>query len=304
LRAALLREVDGAFELADLPDPSSADGRVAVRVRAAGINFADLMIRRGVYPNMPEFPVVLGLEVAGELEDGTRVMALTPGSGGYAELVAVDGGQVVPLPDGASFAEGASFLLTFLTAYIPLTRHVRLRAGATVLVHAAAGGVGSAAVQVARSLGARVVGAVGSRDKIERCLDLGAAEAYVYDDLPDDLRIDVVVDPVGGRLFEQAVGRLRPLGTLVAIGVAGGPWETMNPALLVGRNIGVHGFYLGRLLRHEPELVGEAVGELLALWQTGVLQPLVGAELPLAEVERAHELVESRQSVGKVVLVP
>jgi NADPH:quinone reductase len=303
LKAALLREVDGPFELADLPDPS-ADGRVAVRVRAAGINFADLMIRRGVYPNMPEFPVVLGLEVAGELEDGTRVMALTPGSGGYAELVAVDREQVVPLPDGASFAEGASFLLTFLTAYIPLTRQVRLRPGATVLVHAAAGGVGSAAVQVARSLGARVVGAVGSREKIERCLDLGAAEAYVYDDLPDDLRIDVVVDPVGGPLFEQAVGRLRPLGTLVAIGAAGGRWETMNPALLVGRNIGVHGFYLGRLLRHEPELVGEAVGELLALWQTGALRPLVGAELPLAEVERAHELVESRQSVGKVVLVP
>jgi NADPH:quinone reductase len=100
------------------------------------------------------------------------------------------------------------------------------------------------------------------------------------------------------------VGRLRPLGTLVAIGAAGGRWETMNPALLVGRNIGVHGFYLGRLLRHEPQLVGEAVGELLALWQTGALRPLVGAELPLAEVERAHELVESRQSVGKVVLVP
>jgi NADPH2:quinone reductase len=303
LKAALLREVDGPFELADLPDPS-ADGRVAVRVRAAGINFADLMIRRGVYPNMPEFPVVLGLEVAGELEDGTRVMALTPGSGGYAELVAVDREQVVPLPDGASFAEGASFLLTFLTAYIPLTRQVRLRPGATVLVHAAAGGVGSAAVQVARSLGARVVGAVGSREKIERCLDLGAAEAYVYDDLPDDLRIDVVVDPVGGPLFEQAVGRLRPLGTLVAIGAAGGRWETMNPALLVGRNIGVQGFYLGRLLRHEPQLVGEAVGELLSLWQTGALRPLVGAELPLAEVERAHELVESRRSVGKVVLVP
>jgi len=275
-----------------------------VRVRAAGINFADVMVRRGVYPDMPEFPVVLGLEVAGELEDGTRVMAITPGSGGYAEIAAIDRSRVVPLPDGASFAEGASFLLTFLTAYIPLTRQVRLRPGATVLVHAAAGGVGSAAVQVARVLGAYVVGAVGSREKVERCLALGAAEAYVYDDLPADLRVDVVVDPVGGRLFEQVLGRLRPLGTLVAVGVAGGPWETMSPALLVGRNVGVQGFYLGRLLRHEPELVGEAVGELLALWQTGALRPLVGAELPLAEVERAHELVESRQSVGKVVLVP
>ena len=304
MRAALLREAGGPFELADLPDPATGGGRVLVRVRAAAINFADVMIRRGVYPDMPEFPVVLGLEVAGELADGTRVMAITQGSGGYAELAAVDRGKVVPLPDGASFAEGASFLLTFLTAYIPLTRQVRLRPGATVLVHAAAGGVGSAAVQVARSLGAHVVGAVGSREKIERCLEQGAAEAYAYDDLPADLRVDVVVDPVGGRLFEQALRRLRPLGTLVAIGAASGPWETMSPALLVGRNVGVQGFYLGRLLRHEPELVDEAVGELLVLWQTGALRPLVGAELPLVEVERAHELVESRQSVGKVVLVP
>jgi len=303
VRAAVLSTVDGAFEIRDVPEPD-ATGRAYVRVRAAGVNFADILIRRGRYPQMPELPVVLGSEIAGELEDGTRVMAITPGSGGYAELAAVDRVQVVPLPDGASFAEGASFLLTFLTAYIPLTRQVRLRPGATVLVHAGAGGVGTATIQVAHSLGARVVAAVGSREKLDVCLELGAAEAYVYDALPDDLRCDVVVDPVGGTLFEQALGRLRPLGTLVAIGSADGPWETMSPALLVGRNIGVQGFYLGRLLRHAPELVGEAVGELPALWQTGALRPLVGAELPLAEVERAHELVESRQSVGKVVLLP
>jgi NADPH:quinone reductase len=303
LRAALLREVDGPFELADLPDPDG-DGRVLVRVRAAGVNFADVLIRRGRYPQMPELPVVLGSEIAGELEDGTRVMAFTSGSGGYAELAAVERAQVVPLPDAASFAEGASFLLTFLTAYLPLTRQVHLRPGATVLVHAAAGGVGSAAIQVARALGARVVGAVGSAEKLELCRELGAAEAYVYDELPEELRADVVLDPVGGELFAAALGRLRPLGTLVAIGFAAGLWPDLAPANLVGRNVGVQGFYLGRLLRHEPELVGAAVGELLALWETGALRPVVGAELPLAEVERAHELVESRRSVGKIVLVP
>jgi NADPH:quinone reductase len=303
LKAALLREVDGPFELADLPD-SAADGRVVVRVRAAGVNFADVLIRRGKYPQMPELPVVLGSEIAGELEDGTRVMAITPGTGGYAELAAVDRARVVPLPEGATFAEGASFLLTFLTAYVPLTRQVRLRPGATVLVHAAAGGVGSATIQVGRSLGARVIAAVGSPEKLDLCRELGAAEAYVYAELPEELRCDVVVDPVGGPLFEQALGRLRPLGNLVAIGFAAGMWAEVSPAALVGRNVGVQGFYLGRLMRHEPELVGEAVGELLALWRTGVVRPLVGAELPLAEVERAHELVESRQSVGKVVLVP
>ena len=301
MRAALLREVDGPFELADLPDPD-AGGKVLVRVRAAGINFADVLIRRGRYPQMPELPVVLGSEIAGELEDGTRVMAFA--SGGYAEVAVAEPSQVVQLPEHASFAEGASFLLTFLTAYIPLTRLARIRPGSTVLVHSAAGGVGTAAIQVARALGANVIAAAGSREKLELCTSLGAVEAYVYDEVPDDLRVDVVVDPVGGELFEQALGRMRPLGTLIAIGFAAGAWPEINPANLVGRNVGVHGFYLGRLLRHEPELVGEAIGELLALWETGALKPVVGAELPLAEVERAHELVESRQSTGKVVLVP
>jgi NADPH2:quinone reductase len=302
LRAALLREVDGPFELGDVPEPA-VDGKVLVRVRAAGINFADIMVRRGQYPQMPELPAVIGSEIAGELEDGTRVMAITSGGGGYAELAAVERAQVVPLPDHASFAEGASFLLTFLTAHIPLTRQVRIRPGSVVLVYAAAGGVGSAAIQVARTLGARVIAAAGSPDKLEVCRSLGAEEAFVYDELPEDIAADVVVDPVGGELFASSFARLRPLGTVIAIGSAAGAWPQIEPARLVGRNVGLAGFYLGRLLRLDPELVGEAVGELLGLWHTGALKPLVGAEFPLDEVEAAHALVESRQSVGKVVLL-
>jgi NADPH2:quinone reductase len=303
LRAALLREVDGPFELADVPDPAE-DGKVIVRVRAAGINFADVLIRRGRYPQMPELPAVLGSEIAGELEDGTRVMAITSGAGGYAQLAAVDRAQVVPLPDDASFAEGASFLLTFLTAHIPLTRQARVRPGTTMLVYAAAGGVGSATIQVARALGARVFAAVGSEEKLDVCRSLGAEEAYVYDGIPEDLAVDVVYDPVGGEFFAGSFARLRPLGTVIAIGSAAGAWPEIEPARLVGRNVGLAGFYLGRLLRLDPVLVGEAVGELLGLWQTGALKPLVGAEIPLEEIERAHELVESRRSVGKVVLIP
>jgi len=303
LRAALLREVDGPFEVADVPEPA-ADGKVLVRVRAAGINFADVLVRRGRYPQMPELPTVLGSEIAGELEDGTRVMAITSGGGGYAELAAVDRAQVVPLPDGASFAEGAAFLLTFLTVWIPLTRQARIVRGSSVLVYAAAGGVGSAAIQVARALGARVVAAAGSEEKLDVCRSLGAEEAYVYDALPDDLAVDVVLDPVGGELFASSFARLRPLGVVIAIGSAAGAWPPIEPARLVGRNVGLAGFYLGRLMRLDPELVGGAVGELLGLWETGALRPLVGAELPLDEIERAHELVESRRSVGKVVLLP
>jgi NADPH:quinone reductase len=303
LRAALLREVDGPFEVVDVPDPV-ADGRVLVRVRAAGVNFADVLVRRGRYPQMPELPTILGSEVAGELEDGTRVMAITSGGGGYAELVAVDRAQVVPLPEHATFAEGASFLLTFLTAFIPLTRQVQLQPGKRVLVTAAAGGVGSAAIQVARGLGGSVVGVVGSPEKLETCLSLGAEAAYLYAELPDDETFDVVLDQVGGELFPTLLTRLRPLGTVIAIGSAAGAWPTVEPARIVGRNGALAGFYLGRLLRLDPELVGTAVGELLAFWQTGALAPLVGHELSLDAVERAHELVESRQSVGKVVLLP
>ena len=303
MKAAVLPAVDAPFELRDVPDPVPQDGEVLVRVRAAGINFLDVLIRRGRYPQMPELPAVLGYELSGELEDGARVMAMVT-TGGYAELAAVPRASLVPLPDGASFAEGAGFVLTFLTAWVPLTRQVRLGEGQTVLVHAAAGGVGTAAIQVARALGARVVAAVGSPEKLELCRELGAEEAYVYDELPDDLRVDVVVDPVGGELFEAAVPRLRPLGTVVAIGYAGGLWPELQPSQLVGRNVGVQGVYIGRLLRHAPDVIAAATRELLELWSSRRIRPVVGAELPLAEVEDAHALVESRRSVGKVVLVP
>ena len=303
MRAAVLPAVDAAFELRDVPAPAS-EGQTLMRVRAAGINYADVLVRRGRYPQMPELPAVLGSEIAGELEDGTRVMAITSGGGGYAELAAVQPEHVVPLPERASFAEGASFLLTFLTAYIPLTRQAHVAKGSTVLVYAGAGGVGTATIQVARALGARVVAAVGSKEKLGVCRELGAEEAHVYEELPDDLLADVVVDPVGGELFAGSFARLRPLGTVIAIGSAAGAWAPVDPARLVGRNAGLHGFYLGRLLRLDPGLVATALGELLALWESGAVSPLVGAQLPLEEVERAHELVETRQSVGKVVLVP
>jgi NADPH:quinone reductase len=303
LRAAVLPAVDAPFDLRDVPKPAPPDGQALVHVHAVGINFLDVLIRRGRYPQMPELPAVLGSEIAGELEDGTRVMALV-GRGGYAEQAAVDRAALVPLPDEATFAEGAAFLLTFLTAYIPLTRQVRLPEDATVLVHAAAGGVGTAAIQVARVLGARVVAATGSAEKLAVCRELGAEEAYVYDELPDDLRVDAVLDPVGGELFERSVTRLRPLGQLVAIGYAGGLWPELQPAQLVGRSVGVQGVYLGRLLRHAPGVVAAATEGMLELRWSGSIRPVVGAEFPLADVERAHELVESRRSVGKVVLLP
>jgi NADPH:quinone reductase len=286
----------------DAADPEAGPGQKLVHVRATGINFMDLLIRRGDYPQAPELPVVPGGEIAGEV-DGRRVMGL-PRSGGYGELAAVDEAWLVPLPEQASFAEGAAFLMAFLTAYLPLTRQAHVEEGGTVLVHAAAGGVGSAAVQVARHLGARVVATASTEEKREFARSLGAEEAYGYDEFADSVRADVVVDPVGGAVFEASLKTLNPLGTLLAIGFAGGMWAELNPALLVGRNVGVQGFYLGRLMAHRPDVVREAADELVRLWSEGALRPVVGTELPLDRAADGHRLIEERRHVGKVVLVP
>jgi NADPH:quinone reductase len=303
LRAILLRETGGPerLEVADVPDPEPRDGEVVVRVHAAGINFLDLLVRKGEYAQQPELPIVPGVEIAGEV-DGRRMIALP--EAGYAELAVAREDSLVPLPEGASFEEGAAFLMTYLTAFIPLTRQVELRDGATVLVHAAAGGVGSAAVQLAKHMGARVVATASSEEKRAFALEQGADEAYSYDEFANAVRADVVIDPVGGDLVAQSLKVLEPLGSHVLIGYAGGFWEEMNPALLVGRNVSLHGFYLGRLMRHRPQIVQEATRELMSLWEAGAVQPVVGATFPLEQAADAHRLIEERKSVGKVVLVP
>jgi NADPH:quinone reductase len=303
VKGVLLREPGGPEQLeqTELPEPVAEGGQVLVRVRAAGVNYADVLIRQGRYPQPPPLPTVPGSEIAGEV-DGRRVMALPPG-GGYAEVVAVDPASLVPLPDGATFEEGAAFLLTFLTAWIPLTRQVRIERGTVVLVHSASGGVGSAAVQVAKHLGARVIATASTDEKRQVALDLGADEAYGYEDF-EGVRADVVYDLVGGEVFARSLGVLNPLGTLLAVGFAGGWWEPLDPAPLVGRNVGVVGFYLGRLMRHRPEIVRDAIAEVVALWESGAVRPLVGATFALSDVAEAHRLVEERRSVGKVVLVP
>jgi NADPH:quinone reductase-like Zn-dependent oxidoreductase len=303
LRAVLLREPGGPeqLELADHPDPEPAEGQVLLRVRAAGINFADVLVRQGRYPQAPPLPTVLGHEVAGEV-DGRRVMTAS-GSDGYSELCTVEEEWLVPLPDSASFEEGASFLTTFLTAWIPL-RRAGVGPGSVVLVHAAAGGVGSAGVQLAKHLGARVVATASSEEKHRVALDLGADEAFGYDDFADSVKADVILDAVGGDVFKRSIATLNPLGTIVGIGFADGWWEPLDTALMVGRNLALQGFYLGRLMKLRPDVVRQAIDEVLALWEAGAVKPLVGATFPLERAGDAHRLIEERKSIGKVVLVP
>jgi NADPH:quinone reductase len=304
MKAAVLHEVGRPLSVEDVPEPDVSEGQSLVHVRAAGVNFADVLIRGGHYPQPPPLPTILGNEVAGDI-DGRRVVAFVRhNAGGYAEQVAVDDEWVFDLPPGASYAEGAAFLTTYLTAWIPLTRQARLHNGSHVLVTAAAGGVGTAAIQVATFAGANVTAAAGSAEKLELCRDLGAVRCISYEEIDELDDIDVAFDPVGGQVFSSCLKALRPLGVAIAIGFAGGSWEPVDPARLVGRNIGSQGFYLGRLMGFEPDLVRREVEELLVLWRRGAIRPVVGAEVPLGEANEALELIASRRSTGKVVLVP
>ena len=307
MKAAVLEGTGGPEQLVlrdDLPEPDPELGQVVVDVRASAINFLEVLVRQGRYPQMPELPWVPGTEVAGVFEDEPWIGLVRHTGGGYAERVAVDRDWLFPLPDGAGWSEGASVLMAFLTAWLPLTRQVQLRPGTRVLVTAAAGGVGSAAVQVAKTLGAEVVAAVGSEEKRELPRSLGAAEVVTYDGVEGAGPYDVVYDVVGGELFRSTLALLRPLGTALAVGFAGGFWEPLDTARLVGRNVGVQGFYLGRLMQFEPELVRDAATDVLRLWEQGAVHPVVGAKFPLVQAAEAHRFVESRESTGKVVLIP
>jgi NADPH2:quinone reductase len=301
---AVVLDEERRLELRDVPDPEPSVGQTLVGVRAAGVNYADVLIREGRYPQAPTLPFVPGSEVAGETPDGRRVIGFVRAEGGgYAEQAVAEDEWLFDLPAEASFEEGAAFLLAFLTAWIPLTRQIRVEPGSRVLVTAAAGGVGSAGIQVARALGAEVIGAVGSDEKREHVRRLGA-EAVTYDELPGVGPFDVILDQVGGELFATALKALTPLGTLVGIGYAGGAWEPVDPALLVGRNASIAGFYLGRFMKLRPVVVQDAARELLARWAAGDLSPVVGATFPLEEADTALRLVAERRSTGKVVLVP
>jgi NADPH2:quinone reductase len=304
MKAAVLHETGAPLSLEDVPEPDVSEGQSLLEVRAAGINFADVLIGSGRYPQPPELPTILGNEVAGDI-GGRRVVAFARlTGGGYAERVAVDDDWVFELPDGASYAQGAAFLTTYLTAWIPLIRLARLRPGSNLLVTAAAGGVGTAAIQIGVFAGAEVTAAAGSEEKLRLARELGAARTVSYEEIGELDDIDVALDPVGGPVFADCINSLRPLGVAIGIGFAGGAWEPVDPARLVGRNVGVLGFYLGRLMGFEAGMIRSEVDELLALWRRGAIRPVVGAEFPLDQVNEALALIGSRKSTGKVVLVP
>jgi NADPH:quinone reductase len=301
----------------DRPDPDA--GQVLLDVRAAGINFADIMQRRGEYPGGPQPPFTPGMEAAGivdeadgtDLSEGDRVVGLV-GQGGYAEYSLADAGALFPIPDGMSFEEAAGFPVQYLTAHNCLFEWGGLEDGERVLIHAAAGGVGTAAVQLASRAGAEVFGTASTSEKLDLAAELGCDHPINYTETDfatevgaiTDGGLDLVLDGVGGESFEKSLDALAPFGRTVAYGVASGePGRVETPELLFGNN-SVIGYHLGQASQQAPQRVFSAVEDLTEGFASGELSVVVGETFALEEAAEAHAHIENRESTGKVVLVP
>jgi len=326
-----------AMQVKERADPRPGQGEVQVRVRAAGVNFADIMARLGLYPDAPRPPCVLGYEVAGEVEGlgpgvggvslGARVLALTR-FGGQAERVCVPQARVLPMPEGMGFEEGASLPVNYLTAYHALFRVAGLRPSDRVLVHMAAGGVGLAALQLCRTVPGVVTFGTSSAAKHALLRAEGCAHPIDYHrlDYAEEVRrltsgkgVDLVLDPLGGRSWRKGYELLRPSGRLVAYGFAnlatGERRSTLRalgelartpfftPIGLMNDNRGVAGINLGHLWG-EPELLSAELSALLDLFLRGAIRPRVDRVVRFEQAAEAHRYIQSRKNTGKVVLTP
>lgn len=305
--------------VAERPDPTAGPGEVVVDVEAAGVNYADVMMRRGLYVGGPKPPFVPGLEVAGTIAAigdgvtkftvGQNVIAMVS-SGGYAERVVAQASTVMPRPAAMSAAAGAAFPVNFYTADMALHFAGNILPGQTVLVHAAAGGVGTAAVQLAKQAGARVIATASSAEKLERVAALGADVLvdYTKEDFLEAVReatdgrgVDIVLESVGGDVFEKSVHALAPLGRLIVFGIASSDVRRPDPREMLFRNLWVIGLHIG-LLMGTPWIMGPSSSRLFSLLAAGKIEPQVGHVLPLDEAVRAHELLADRANYGKIVL--
>lgn len=319
----LCESLDGVESLRwrELPTPEPRAGEVRVRVHAASLNFPDLLIVRGLYQVKPPLPFVPGAEYAGtvdavgdgvtHLRVGDRVAAVGV-CGGFATHAIAQSAHVIPLPPEFKLDDAAAFAFTYGTAHHALIDRGAVQAGETVLVLGAAGGVGSAAVQVAKAAGARVIAAASSDEKCARCLDMGADDTVNYsrENLREVLKamtqgrgVDVVVDPVGGEWAQDAFRAIAWRGRYLVVGFAGGaipalPW---NLPLLKGAS--VVGVFWGEFVRREPRALQPALAQLIAWYGDGHIKPVIDERLPMAELAQAYARMGTRQVCGKLLLV-
>jgi NADPH2:quinone reductase len=294
--------------VADVPEPEARDDEVVVDVRAGGVSFVDLLLSRGLYQLRPDPPFTLGLQLAGTTPDGGRVAAVSFGA--FAERVAVPAFAALPLPDDASFEEGAALVMNYQTAHFALKRRGRLRAGETALVHGAGGGAGSAAVQVAKALGARVIAVASDERKraaarqagADETIDAGEAWRERVKGLTEGAGVDLVFDPVGGERMTESLRSLAPEGRLLVVGFAAGeiPDFAANRVLL--RNVDVVGVNWGGLAMARPEIVAEAAEDLIRWHAAGLVAPVIGGRYALEDGADALRALEARRAVGNLVL--
>ena len=297
----------------DAPVPEAGDGQVLIRVSRAGINFADTHARENTYLARYELPLVPGAEVAGVREDtGERVVAMV-GTGGYAEYVAAPAEATFPVPEGVSDGAALALLLQGLTAWHLYRTSAKLADGESVVVHAAAGGVGSLAVQLGHPMGAgRVIAAASTPEKRDLAIELGADVAV--DAAPEGMKerleeanggrkVDIVFEMAGGEVFDQSLAALAPFGRLVAYGIASSQPNTIDQGSLMRRSRAVVGFWLMHCMGR-PEMVDEALTDLFDRAARGELRAVVGATYPLADAARAQEDLAGRRTTGKVMLDP
>jgi NADPH2:quinone reductase len=324
MKAVLCKEhgLPDTLVVEEVPDPKPAPGEVLIAVKAAGVNFPDTLIIQNKYQFKPPLPFTPGGEVAGVIEAlgegvtgfsvGQRVIAFT-GWGGFAEKIAADAKRVLPMPEQMPFDIAASFVMTYGTSYHALKDRAALKAGETVLVLGAAGGVGLAAVEIAKALGARVIAAASSKEKLAVCRDHGADELIDYGsaDLRESIKaltggqgVDVVYDPVGGKFSEAALRGMAWRGRFLVVGFANGeiPSIPLNLTLLKGCSI--VGVFWGDFTRREQKASARDLSELMELLAGGKLRPLVSAKYRLDQVAEALNSVMQRRVTGKIVLVP
>jgi tumor protein p53-inducible protein 3 len=323
MRAIVVKQPGGpeALQIAEVPDPQPREGDLIVRVRAAGVNRADLLQRLGRYPPPPGEPDIIGMEVAGEVEHpagrhkrGDRVMALLA-SGGYAEKVRVPAAQAMPLPANLSFEEGAAIPEAFLTAWLNLMTLGALQPGQVVVIHAAGSGVGTAALQLCRGV-AQVVLATASAAKHEACRSLGATHVLARHEVPARLSeavraasggrgADLIFDLVGASYLEANVAALGLQGRLCCISTLSGAKATLDLGTLLRQRLTILGSTLRtRTPEQKAKLVADFSARALPRFERGELRAVLAKRYPLAEAGRAHEDLASDWVVGKIVLIP